>query len=246
MSVGIALAAALAGLQTVEPRAPTVGDTVVVTRAVAVAPGAIVRAQALPAGERYAMLRPPEIIPASTDQVLVRYTLVFWQSGDQTLDLPGPVVISARGGADTLPPQRTRFAIRSVLPPAPVDSIPPQPATPFVPRAVRTWWPAAALAGLAILAVLPVHWLWRRRRPPVPAGHPPPLARTIDPDRLAQWTRCEETGTAARHWVALLEASDREPPPPADLLAALRRDRRPEDRDALARAIAQAAAWWSR
>lgn len=171
--------------QGVPAGAPTVGDTIWITRMVPVPRGGAVRpATWNPTGDVEA-LGPPRVT-SHGDSAEIAYPAVAWLAGQHTVDLPGPLLLLEGGGVDSLPAQRVVLTIASVLPagrePAQLAI---QPPAETVTRDDRTLRPLFLLVGLGLLLVLPLHWWWRRRgmAPEPPAvSRPPvlPLARWAD------------------------------------------------------------------
>jgi hypothetical protein len=168
--------------------APTVGDTIWVTRTVELPPGRSLRAADWEVADPVELLGPPRVTlrGGSAD---VAYPLTVWRAGSHTVQVPGPLLLAADGGVDSLGSQSVTLQVQSVLPRAATDtSLRPQPRAEFVPRPVTTPLPVVILVLLAILLLAPVHWWWRRRGKPVPkapggesggsAG--PPLERWAD------------------------------------------------------------------
>jgi hypothetical protein len=167
---------------------PTVGDTIWVTRTVELPPGRSLRAADWEVTDPVELLGPPRVTlrGGSAD---VAYPLAVWRPGPHTLQVPGPLLLAADGGVDSLRPEAVTLRVASVLPRAATDtSLRPQPRAEFVPRPVTTPVPLVILLLLAVLLLAPVHWWWRRRGRPVaaasaaegggPAG--PPLERWAD------------------------------------------------------------------
>lgn len=175
----------LALQQQVPAGAPTVGDTVWITRTVAVPRGGAVRpATWNPSGDVEA-LGPARVTPRG-DSAEIAYPAVAWLAGQHTVDVPGPLLLLEGGGVDSLPAQRVVLTIASVLPSNREPSqLPIQPPTETVTRDARTWRPLALMLLAALLLILPIQVLWRRRGkapPPAPRQRPPvlPLARWAD------------------------------------------------------------------
>jgi hypothetical protein len=141
----------------------TVGDTLWVRRAVAVPSGREVRApEWRPSGEVEVLGRPR--IVRRGDSVEIAWPVALWAPGQHSVQVPGPVLLAADGRVDSLPPETVTLVAASVLPPAPRDSaLKPQPGAPAVPLHERSLRPLLLLLGVAALALLPVHLLWRRR-----------------------------------------------------------------------------------
>ena len=169
------------------PGSATVGDTIWITRTVAVPAGASLRPADWDAPEPIERLGPPRVTPRG-DSADVSYPIVVWRTGPLSIDIPGPLVLGAGGRVDSLPPQPVQVTIASVLPAATADSaLPPQPRADYVPRTSTTIVPLVMLLLLAALLLAPLHWWWRRRESPRPRpalstdeGAGPPLERWAD------------------------------------------------------------------
>lgn len=168
-----------------QSRQPTVGDTVWITRTVAVPSGGAVRPSPwAPSGDVEA-LGPPRVTTRG-DSAEIAYPAVAWLAGQHTVEVPGPLLLLAGGGVDSLPPQRVTLTIASVLPAgAEPAALKVQPPTDTVRRDDRTLRPVLLLLLAAVLGLVPLHWWWRRRGkalPPAAPARPPalPLARWND------------------------------------------------------------------
>lgn len=167
--------------------APTVGDTVWVSRTVAVPAGATLRPADWDAPEPIERLGAP-VVATRGDSAEVAYPIVVWRAGPLTVDIPGPLVLRAGGPIDSLPPLSLSLRIASVLPAVPQDSVlAPQPRADFVPRTSVTPIPLLVLLAVAMLLLAPLHWWWRRRGPPrerpalpAPGPNEAPLDRWAD------------------------------------------------------------------
>jgi hypothetical protein len=125
--------------------APTVGDTVWVSRTVPVPPGYTVRAADWEPSDPIELLSRARVI-MSGDSAEVAYPLVVWRPGQHTVELPGPLLLGPGGTVDSLRVERIRLEVRSVLPPVSRDSaLPPQPRAGIVERGVRSPVPVALL-----------------------------------------------------------------------------------------------------
>jgi hypothetical protein len=176
---------ALLGLLVLQAQGPTVGDTVWVSRTIAVPVGAAVRPQPWnPTGDVEA-LGPARLVRRG-DSMEVAYPAVVWRPGAHEVTVPGPLLLLEGGGVDSAAAYRTTLSVGSVLPTVANDSsIPVQPAATTVRRADLSARPVLLflLAAAALLA--PLHWWWRRRGAvPVAAAAAatprPPLARWAD------------------------------------------------------------------
>ena len=168
--------------------APTVGDTIWVTRTVDLPPGRSLRAAVWEVADPIELLGPPRIALRG-GSAEVSYPLAVWRAGFHTVQVPGPLLLSADGGVDSLRAEVRTLHVASVLPRAATDtSLRPQPRAEFVPRPATTPVPLILLLVLAIALLAPLHWWWRRRgrpaRKPTAAsmGGPakPPLERWAD------------------------------------------------------------------
>jgi hypothetical protein len=166
--------------------APTVGDTVWLSRTVAVPVGSVVRAADWDPADPIELLGRPTVVVAG-DSATISYPVVVWQPGPQVIDLPGPLLLGAGGTVDSLHSQQVRLEIRSVLPPSPTDSsISPQPRADIVRLQSVTPVPLLILWGLSLALLVPLHLWWSRRGKPIPSSEPPvaipdpPLNRWAD------------------------------------------------------------------
>ncbi len=118
--------------------APTVGDTIWLVRTVAVPSGSAVRPAAWnPTGD-LETLGPPRVTTRG-DSVEIAYPVVVWLAGSRTVDVPGPLLLLAGGGVDSIPAERMTVTVASVLPAGVPDSLLRiQPAAQPVVRGERT------------------------------------------------------------------------------------------------------------
>jgi hypothetical protein len=165
---------------------PTVGDTVWLSRTVALQPGYVVRAADWEPADPVELLGKPNVV-ISGDSARISYPVVFWRTGVQVVELPGPLLLGPGGTVDSLAGQVVRLTVRSVLPVVPRDSaLPPQPRASLVPRRAVSLVPVAVLWAVALAVLIPLHLWWRRRGPPMPAVRipaelpDPPLERWAD------------------------------------------------------------------
>jgi hypothetical protein len=173
-------------------QAATVGDTIWVTRTVELPPGRTLRAAEWEATDPVELLGPARVT-LREGAAEVAYPVSVWRTGSHTVEVPGPLLLAADGGVDSLGSRTVTLEIASVLPRAATDtSLRPQPRAEFVPQPVTTPVPLVILVLLAIALLAPLHWWWRRRgrpphRPPaVDAGESvrPPLERWADAGEL--------------------------------------------------------------
>ncbi|MFL5402021.1 MAG: hypothetical protein ACJ8BF_04315 [Gemmatimonadales bacterium] len=163
---------------------PTVGDTVWLSRTIAVPPGHVVRAADWDPADPIELLGRPRVVLAG-DSAEITYPVVVWVPGVQTIELPGPLLLGPGGTVDSLAGQRVRLDVRSVLPGKAADStIAPQPPATFVERRSVSPVPLAVLWTAALLLLLPPHLWWRRRGKPVP---PPAKVASLPDPPLARW-----------------------------------------------------------
>jgi hypothetical protein len=181
MSGWIAVAALL-----LQGKVPTVGDTVWLSRTVAVPPGYVVRAAEWEPADPVELLGRPKVI-ISGDSARISYPVVIWRPGAQMIELPGPLLLGPGGTVDSLAGEPVRLTVRSVLPVVARDSsLPPQPRASLVPRRAVSLVPLALLWSLGLAVLIPLHLWWRRRGSPMPAIRlptdlaDPPLDRWAD------------------------------------------------------------------
>ncbi len=177
---------------------PTVGDTVWVERVLGDVGGAVVRPQPWSLGELGEQLGPAQVTQGVRGAV-VRYPLVFWYPGDHTVTMPGPVLVRRDGSSDTLRVSTHKITLLSVLPAGrPKSKLQPKPARGTLPIASQSLVPLAVTTGAAILVLVPVALLWRRR------GTVAPLATRVelfpDPARLREWAAAGEYRAALTGW----------------------------------------------
>jgi hypothetical protein len=167
---------------------PTVGDTIWLSRTVELPAGRSLRAADWEVSDPVELLGPPRI-SLRDGAAQVSYPVAVWRPGLHTLEVPGPLLLSADGGVDSLRAETVAVRVASVLPrPATDTSLRPQPRADFVPRPATTPLPLIILLIAAILLLAPLHWWWRRRGRPLaksPATHSggppkPPLERWAD------------------------------------------------------------------
>lgn len=221
--------------------APTVGDTVWLERAVNVGAGLSVRPRPIPPSELLDPLAPPHVVVRERDQV-IRYPVVFWRAGLHAVEIPGPILVRPDGWSDTLRAAVARVQVASVLPDQPVDSIPPRPPEAALPMVTRSVLPALLLCLIGAVALLPLHFWWRRRGPAAaPSGAA--VARPT-PEQLDGWLAAGELRAALEGWSQLLRAGVGESPEREALLDALAGARYgPLDRERADELAARARRW---
>jgi hypothetical protein len=165
---------------------PTIGDTVWLSRTVALPSGYVVRAAEWEPPDPVELLGSPRV-RISGDSAAVSYPVVVWRPGTHLIQLPGPLLLGPGGTVDSLGTQQVRLTVRSILPTVPRDSLPPpQPRAALVTRREVSLIPLMVLWSLALVTLIPLHLWWRRRGPPMPATPPaldapdPPLVRWAD------------------------------------------------------------------
>ena len=174
------------------PLRPTIGDTIWLTRTVAVPAGWRVRAGRLEPSSDVEPLADP-LVARTPGGWSVRYPVVAWRPGPHTVALPPIWRLGPGGEADSLAGGAAGFPVRAVLP----DSGPrpaPRPAFSPLRSAGRSVWPplAAVLAASGTLAV----GIWWRRRPPRTAPASPAPPRDVEvPD--ARWIAAGEPKAVA-------------------------------------------------
>ena len=174
--------------------APTVGDTVWVTRTVALPTGATLRPADWAPGDTIQRLGPPNVT-VHGDSATVAYPVVVWHPGTVTAEVPGPLLLLDGGRIDSLAPARFELRVASVLPTEPLESLAPQPRADFVPRTTVSPWPVVVLLLLAALMLAPLHWWWRRRGRPRPRLRLPLAGQGGPP--LDHWSDSGETRAVA-------------------------------------------------
>jgi hypothetical protein len=169
--------------------APTVGDTVWVSRTIDLPPGRTVRPADWHPDDPVELLGAPRVVTRG-GTADIAYPVVIWEAGPRTLEVPGPLLLASDGGVDSLPAARVVVQVASVLPAGADSTLRPQPRADFVPLTDRSPIVGVVLVGLAILLLLPLHWWWRRRG----RARPRPLAALVDPARapLERWASAGE------------------------------------------------------
>jgi len=183
---------------------PTVGDTIWVSRTVAVPAGRTLRPADWRPDDPVELLGPPRVVERG-DSTEIAYPVVVWRAGTHEAEIPGPLLLGAGGGVDSLAPQHVTLRVASVLPEVPPDSIlPPQPRAEFVPRGTRSVLPVLLALLAAALLLAPVHWWWRRRGPAVPPPAPPSASGEVP---LERWADAGEPRAVAASATAGLRAA---------------------------------------
>jgi hypothetical protein len=168
--------------------APTVGDTVWLSRTVRVPTGHAIRAGEWEPSDPIELLGRARVVVAG-DSAEISYPVVLWRPGQHAIELPGPLLLGPGGTVDSLASERLTVEVRSVLPRVPPDSIlAPQPRASLVSRRVVSLAPIAVLWLASLVLLLPVHLWWRRRGKPARTAPPAlrldglelPLARWAD------------------------------------------------------------------
>jgi hypothetical protein len=173
---------------------PTVGDTVWVSRTIDLPAGRTVRPADWHPDDPVELLGAPRVVTRG-GTADIAYPVVIWETGPRTLEVPGPLLLSADGGVDSLPSARVTVEVASVLPARADSTLRPQPRADFVPLTDRSPVAPLLLVGLAFLLLLPLHWWWRRRGRP----RPRPLAALTEPPRapLDRWAGAGEARAVA-------------------------------------------------
>jgi hypothetical protein len=185
--------------------ASTVGDTIWVARTVAVPAGRTLRAGDWRPEDPVELLGPPRIVERG-DSTGILYPVVVWRAGTHIVEIPGPLLLGAGGGVDSLPPLRVTLQIASVLPPVPPDStLAPQPRAGVVPRGVRSFLPLVLALALAVLLLAPLHWWWRRRGPALKSAPATPTMKVSPP--LGKWVDAGEPRAVVASVTAGLRAA---------------------------------------
>jgi hypothetical protein len=183
---------------------PTVGDTIWVSRTVAVPEGRTLRPADWRPDDPVELLGPPRVT-AHGDSSEIAYPVVVWRAGTHQAEIPGPLLLGAGGGVDSLAPQRIALKVASVLPEVPPDStLAPQPRAEFVPRGARSVLPALLAILAAAFLLAPLHWWWRWRGPPVPPMVPASAKREVP---LERWADAGEPRAVAASATAGLRAA---------------------------------------
>ena len=185
--------------------APTVGDTVWVTRRVRVPAGAVVRPTPWP-DTPDADVQPlgPPVMVRRGDSVEIRYALVAWTSGEHRLAIPGPAILGPGAASDSLGDVAVTLYIQSVLPDSlDPDSVQAQPPASTVGGTETSWVPLLEWALFGLAAGAGALWLGRRRRRTLGPG---PVPAPPAPDAL-RWARAGELRVAQATALARLRAT---------------------------------------
>ncbi len=187
-------------------QAPSVGDTVWLSRTVRVPAGYAVRAAEWEPADPLELLGRGRVVLAG-DSAQIAYPVVVWRPGQYTIDLPGPLLLGPEGTVDSLLGERMSIAVRSILPSVPSDSaLAPQPRASLVSRRVVSLVPVALLWLASLALLLPVHLWWRRRGKPVRTAPPGLRPDELEPP-LARWADAGEHRAVANVAAARLRAA---------------------------------------
>jgi len=182
------------------PLHATVGDTVWVERIVGAPVGWRVRADRLDASDRVEPIADPAV-ERTPGGWRIRYGLVAWAPGAQSVRLPPIWLLGPGGRADSLAGGTARFELASVLPDT---AAVPKPALDPVRAPRRSTLPLLAALALAA-AVLAAGVGWRRRGPRTVPGPTPVGAAADVPD--ARWLAAGEPRAVAARASARLRAA---------------------------------------
>ena len=186
--------------------APSVGDTVWLSRTVKVPAGYAVRATDWEPADPIELLARGQVVMTG-DSARITYPVVLWRPGQHTIDLPGPLLLGPGGTVDSLAASRVNVEIRSVLPRVPQDStLEPQPRAALVTRRVVSPAPVLGLWLVAAILLLPLHLWWRRRGKPA-RSIAPPLRPEALMAPLARWADAGEYRAVANVAAARLRAA---------------------------------------
>jgi hypothetical protein len=186
--------------------APTIGDTVWLSRAVAVPEGYAVRAADWDPDDPVELLGRARVTVRG-DSAVIAYPVVLWRPGQHVVDLPGPLLLGPGGTVDSLRSERLRLEVSSVLPSVPNDSVlSPQPRASLVAQHVVSLGPVGILWAVALALLLPVHLWWRRRGKPTRVQPSVIDADTLEP-QLSRWADAGEYRAVASVSAARLRAA---------------------------------------
>ncbi|MEA2722497.1 MAG: hypothetical protein QOH59_268 [Gemmatimonadales bacterium] len=185
--------------------APSVGDTVWLSRTVRVPAGYAVRATDWEPADPIELLGRGQVV-ITGDSARITYPVVLWRTGQHAVDLPGPLLLGPGGTVDSLAAARVNLEVRSVLPRVSPDSLAPQPRAGLVTRRVVSLAPVLGLWLAAAILLLPLHLWWRRRGKPARTTAPSlrPEALTAP---LARWADAGEHRAVANVAAARLRAA---------------------------------------
>jgi len=187
-------------------RAPSVGDTVWLSRTVRVPAGHVVRAAEWEPSDPVELLGRGRVV-LTGDSAEISYPVVLWRPGQHTIELPGPLLLGPGGTVDSLAGQRVSVEVRSILPPVPPDSVlAPQPRANIVYRRVVSLVPMVLLWLASLALLLPVHLWWRRRGKPARTAPPALRPDALEPP-LARWADAGEYRAVANVAAARLRAA---------------------------------------
>jgi hypothetical protein len=195
---------------------PTVGDTIWVRRTIPAPAGRAVRAaEWTPTGEIELLGHP--VVTVRGDSAEVAYPVALWAPGPHTVDVPGPLLVGGDGRVDSVPSATVTLNAVSVLPPGPHDTLRPQPVTSTVALREQSLKPLLLLWAVALVLLIPLHLLRRRRGRAVPVAIVGP-AESPEPD-AARWAEAGEPRAAVGVAVERLRGAiaAREPEAPASI-----------------------------
>jgi hypothetical protein len=173
----------------VQSPAPTMGDTVWLSRTIGLPTGYVVRAADWEPADPVEVLGRARIV-ITGDSAKISYPVAIWSTGQQVIDVPGPLLLGPGGTVDSLASERVRLQVKSVLPPLPRDSVlPPQPRAALVSRRQVSPMPLLVLCSLAVVLLIPLHLWWNRRGKPMP---PPAAVAELPEPPLHRWAEAGE------------------------------------------------------
>lgn len=186
---------------------PTVGDTLTVVHRVSAPFGALVQPRELTDSLIATLVGVPRV-EREGDSVRIAYTIAVWSPGAHQLTIPGALVIIPGGTVDTLPDASVQLNVSSVLPEsAKPDTLTPQQARPWIPRAERTATPFLVLIPLLVVFGV-VAWWWRRRGPTEGPATIPAESRAEKLARLSHWLEAGEVILVIDHLGQLVPGTD--------------------------------------
>ncbi len=150
------------------PGQPTVGDTVIIARRVAVAPGAGAQVRPLEANRLLTPLAPPRWSVAE-GTLEVAYVVALFESGRHTVTMPDVELIDAAGRREVLLGGNVVIEVASVL--ADPETAEPRPS--LGPLAHQPTTPIPVIAAVLIVVAALILWVGVRRRTaarPAPFG----------------------------------------------------------------------------